>query len=186
MVVFDLGPGAARRRQMISRRIIVVDIDHTLRDSKWRNAYAPSPVSKDVDQSHMCWDDYNELGHHDRPCAEMLYLVDQLVPPNEALYCTAIPERFRRDTQTWLDVHHLPPGRLLMRPDGETTPAPMLKPSMVIDYLRSTRGKDAVMRDHVLMVIDDRPDICEAFVALGVTCLQTRMVMRDEDPRDGS
>lgn len=147
--------------------IVVCDLDNCLSDSRWRDHMIESiPDGKGRTPDQFV--EYNLLAEQDLPNESVAWMIRMLKADLrcEVWIATSRPERNRELTVRWLSKHSIPWDRLLMRPNGELCPSPLLKTSEVILHLD---GKP--MREEVSLVIDDRPDVIEAFRALGVTTL---------------
>lgn len=147
------------------------DLDNTLFDARWREFYKPSIVN-----THQAWDHYDSLLDQDDlivPVAELYYQVHNKSPTRELspVLFTGRREKWREKTTMKLESSGLlHVGPLLMRPDDDSSPQPILKIGLVRDFLRFVDDNRSI-KDAVSMVVDDRQDVCEAFNALGVATL---------------
>jgi hypothetical protein len=156
-------------------KYVFVDIDHTLSHAAWRDHMAPRP---DLDGDGD-WDSYTMASSHDEPVREIVDLVLYLAARYIIVLITSRSDRHRALTNQWL----LDAGlfgqfeALLMRPeDYDGMPSAILKPGMIIDYLK--KSAQLPVRGSVAFVLEDRPDVVEAIKTLGVTCLQVHAVPR--------
>jgi hypothetical protein len=140
------------------RNIILVDCDHTLADSYWRDemiGVAP-------------WDDYHSASVDDLPAPDFVPFILQVnnVPSYELIGITARPEKWRNLTMKWLARHGIRLDDLWMRKDGDFRSAGDIKLSLCEEKL----GVD--WRDRILLIIDDNDRVIEAFRGENITCLQ--------------
>jgi len=137
-------------------KAVLCDIDNTLSLASWRNQYKGD------------WDTYHKLSTDDEPVSEIIEAVNALAAAGIAvIIITARPERWRGITIEWLSHHRVAGDGLLMRPDDDWRPSPIVKMELAVSHF----GPD--LADHVSLVIDDRDDVLEAFRALGITCIQS-------------
>ncbi len=163
-------------------KFVVVDMDHTLADSEWRDhmiAHIPDGGGKRPED----FIEYNKLSSQDRPCEDVCWLVRMLKADlrTHMIVVTARPEMNEGITRQWLDKYEVPFDKLIMRPDEEFCPSPLFKTAAVIEYIKKVSPVEEghPVRDHVTLVLDDRPDVIEAFSALGATTLQVRQGRRE-------
>jgi len=137
------------------RRTVLVDIDHT--------------VSNAFHRDHMIdaatWDEYHAASINDEPVTDIVDMLRSLSRGYELVGITARPEKWRGLTFAWLIKHKVPLDIVLMRPDDNYDMAPSLKV-----FLASVISRR--LKDDIAFVMDDRPDVCEAFAREGITCLQ--------------
>ena len=159
-------PQVAPRRERFSgvpppRPIAVLDIDGVLADVRHRLHF--------LERSPKNWDGFFAGITADPPLGVGLALAQELAREHEIVYLTGRPERTRADTESWLGQHALPPGRLLMRGDGDRRPARMAKAAL----LRRLGGDRTVA-----VVVDDDPAVCDTLRAAGWPVLQADWVTR--------
>lgn len=138
--------------------IILCDIDHTLSDASWRD---PWLGEHGLDAK---WDKYHSEAIHDQPIAEMVRVVNGLAHHDDirVVGLTARPEKWRQLTMDWLVKHGIMIDELIMRPDADFDPAPVMKLNMV-------KGRFVDLSR--LILIDDREDVVAAFKSEGITSL---------------
>ena len=130
---------------MEQRPLAIVDLDGVVADVRHRLGHLESRP-KD-------WDAFFAGIPDDPPLAEGLAVVAQLAPDHEIVYLTGRPERTRDATVAWLERHHLPQGRLVMRRDGDRRPARVTKPALLRQLSPGRR---------IAVVVDDDPQVCAA------------------------
>jgi hypothetical protein len=64
---------------------------------------------------------------------------------------------------TWMIRHGVKLDGLLMRPNNNHTPSPIVKIALVEKHFK---------KEDVLVVFDDRDDVCAAFRAIGIRAFQ--------------
>jgi phosphoglycolate phosphatase-like HAD superfamily hydrolase len=140
------GPPAAP-----ARSLAVLDIDGVLADVRHRlHHLATRP--KD-------WTGFFTAAADDPLLPGGAQLAHQLAAEHEVLYLTGRPERIRELTGRWLADQQLPPGRLLMRPDGDHRPARLFKR----ERLRTLANERTIAS-----VVDDDPQVVELLRAAGI------------------
>jgi beta-phosphoglucomutase-like phosphatase (HAD superfamily) len=98
----------------------VVDIDGVVADVRHRLAF--------LDRRPKDWDGFFDAAVDDPLLPEGVAVVAELASRGlTVVWVTGRPERCRRDTQRWLDRHHLPAGELHMRGDRDRRPARQTK-----------------------------------------------------------
>ncbi|MBA3619662.1 MAG: hypothetical protein M3467_03590 [Actinomycetota bacterium] len=144
------------------RPYAAVDLDGVLADVRHR---LPHLTGHRKD-----WDAFFAAAPDDPPLAEGLAVVTRLIADHDVVYVTGRPERCRRDTLAWLRRHGLPPGRLVMRREGDRRPARLTK----VALLRRLAGERPVG-----LLVDDDEQVCAAARAAGFTVLQADWMLAD-------
>jgi hypothetical protein len=138
------------------RDVILVDLDHTLADSYWRDCLMPL-IHETGD-----WTTYYSCQRADKPFAEWIEFVRSLAADYDVWIITARQEGYRDDTEWWLDEYNVPRVGVLMRPKGDLRGSPELKFALVEPLLSRVR-----------LLIDDRDDVLDYFVANGICVLKS-------------
>jgi hypothetical protein len=128
----------------------VIDLDGVVADVRHRLRH--------VSDGRRDWDAFFDGIADDPVLPEGRAVVDQLAAEHEIVYLTGRPERTRAATDEWLVRHGLPPGQVIMRPDGDRRPARLLKPRLLRSLAAGRR---------VAVVVDDDVDVCEALERSG-------------------
>lgn len=140
------------------RNVVLVDYDHTLLASWWRD-----------DMIGGDWDAYHRASIDDPVIEDMRDLVNALWEAAFKIYCiTARPEKWRTLTTDTFIKHNIMVDKLIMRPNDCFQGAPELKARLALEFF----GDETRLRAEVAMVIDDHEGVAQAFKALGVTVLQ--------------
>lgn len=156
------------------KNIIILDLDGTTCNDVHRQ-----DLIRDKD-----YDAYHSLCTDDPPIKQMIDLLSMIFQPGvysdaEPILlwaCTGRDERYRMHTLDWMSDKNVLCDILLMRPNKNYEPAPMMKINLIEAELRR-QGKTGHMREHILAVIDDRDDVCDAFRERGILALQTGPMM---------
>ena len=138
------------------RKIILVDLDHTVSDAFHRD-----------EMIGVCdWDTYHARLEEDDPCWDFISLLEPLTDRHEVIGLTSRPEKWRRLTMTWLVKHGVCLDDIWMRPDHDYRAAPDVKIALCKEKL----GDE--WKENVLFVIDDNERVVAAFKNEGVSVLQ--------------
>lgn len=138
------------------RTIVLLDVDHTVSDAAWRD--------------HMIgdWDRYYAHQYEDKPIEEVVRMVKCLSRGRFGVYAlTARPEKYRQVTEDWLRIHDCDVLDVIMRPEGNHEPSPILKPSLALARFR---------KEDIAFAIEDREDVALAMRAVGISVLQLRHI----------
>ncbi len=126
------------------RAIAVFDIDGTVADARHRLHLIAGPAD------HEHWVRFFDAAVDDPPLAEGVARAKELAATHDIVWLTGRPERIRGLTETWLERHGLPDGRLLMLPNGEQKLARMFK----LDTIRRLAAEH-----EIAVVVDDDPRV---------------------------
>jgi hypothetical protein len=138
------------------KTIVIVDLDGTLALDEHRAHH--------LDKKPRDWDTYFSLCSLDEPNYVIIQLVRTLKLCGKQIYIlTGRIDRYKRDTEVWLDAHQVPYDHLMMRPADCRTEDFELK----IGWL-----DDLGIRDRVWMVLEDRKRVVDAWRRQGLKCLQ--------------
>ena len=140
--------------------VIVCDLDGTLANCEHRVHH--------VQNKPKNWDAFYAGVREDGINVPVLFVLDAFLNrepiPFELIFCSGRPERCRADTEWWLDeVCHITNFTLLMRKDGDFR----------ADYIVKQEILDnAIPKDRVLFVLDDRQQVVDMWRRNGLTCFQ--------------
>jgi len=139
------------------RKNVLVDIDHTISNSFWRDSLIGGPGG---------WDEYHRNLIDDEPVIDVVGMINTLYWAQYTIVgITARPGKWRKLTLDWCVKHSVRLNELLMRPDDDFYPAAELK-------VRLASERFPNLKDEVAFIMDDREDVSVAFRELGVTALQ--------------
>jgi len=146
----------------MTKQWIVVDLDGTLCDCSHRVHWAQAKQ----------WDEFHAGIPEDKPYDDVVALVSLASQNYEVLVCTGRNEAHRKATIDWLRHHGLEEvvTDVLMRPDNDRSPDHELKIRLVCEYFG---GMDNALKS-VLLVLDDRDKVVEAWRDAGFKCWQVQ------------
>lgn len=178
----------------MKKRIIVSDIDGVLADSSHRIRKHIKHMSYDVDQNEWVkqWIPYNTCPSilKDVPIEDGIKLFHALrdgLAVDEYRFITARGAEGHHLSHEWLRTHvteeHFPEEWLIMQPAPiEISPGVYWEPGMKIyDPVDQKREQISALREkyEILMAIDDRPDICQAYWQMGIHALLVKFPEHD-------
>lgn len=145
--------------------IILVDMDHTLSDSRSRDRFLKSVMTP------ADWDNYHRDMINDPVFTPIRDLIVSIRKTGYQVFIvTSRPEKYRSMTEAWLGRHGCSVDAIFMRPDDDaTTPSARLKAIQVLRLLPVSQL--ALVR----LIIDDRDDVIESFAKLGICGLKVCM-----------
>jgi phosphoglycolate phosphatase-like HAD superfamily hydrolase len=145
---------------IMNQRIIILDIDHTISNSFWRD-YMIGGVP---------WDEYHSSSKDDKPFPKVLKLVNDLAAMDYFIVAvTGRNEKFRSLTIYWILNNQIHIDELLMRPDDDFRKNSELKVALISKRFNNN------YRD-IHFAIEDNEDACLAYKELGITTLQIRNI----------
>jgi phosphoglycolate phosphatase-like HAD superfamily hydrolase len=150
---------------MKKRNVVLFDLDHTLMDASRRDHMIPEAMHTGR------WDAYHASSAEDEMALDAVELLEAMhYAGYNIIGLTARPEKWRTISEERLkkaNIWHLFDD-LLMRPDDEYRPSAQLK----IELAERRFGSE--ISESVLFIIDDHPEVCDAFQKAGVTALQIK------------
>jgi hypothetical protein len=139
--------------------IILVDLDHTVANSFWRDSMI----------GNVSWDEYHAGLKDDKPFPNVVSLINCLsAMGNLIVGLTGRTEKFRQLTLNWLLKYHVDISELLMRPDDIFLKNSEMKVELV--KMRFNNLKE------IGFLIEDNEDTCLEFFKLGITTLMIRNI----------
>jgi len=139
---------------------IIVDIDHTLANSFWRDHMI----------GNVPWDEYHEESKYDKPFQNVIDLIKALAMQGYHIVAvTGRTEKHRGITVNWLIKNNVHIHDLLMRPDDIFLKNSEMKINLITKYV----GGNMRLID---FLIDDNEETILAFQKLGITTLQIRNI----------
>lgn len=146
----------------MSKNWIVLDLDGTICDCSHRVHWAQAKQ----------WDEFHAGIPDDKPYEDAMAFIDAISYDNNynMLVCTGRDEQHRAATERWFRQEGIDKyfEALLMRPDGDRSPDHELKLKLVDEYFGS---REEALRQ-VLLVLDDRDKVVEAWRNAGFRCWQ--------------
>jgi len=141
----------------MNKKVIIIDLDGTVSDSKWRNKFIPS--------NGGTWEKFHESCDKDKPIEHVVEIVESLSHKYEIVGSTARPIYVKDKTWNWiLGELEFDISSLYMRNmDQMSLSSPNLK------YLHLKSIKDFGREIH--FAIDDREDVCQMYRENGVRTL---------------
>lgn len=142
---------------------IVFDLDGTLCNTDRRVHLA----------QQQQWDEFHRELMGD-PChPDVAWFMAMLPSAYQVIALTGRNEAFRNLTHRWLEHHQLSKrvDVLLMRPDDDFRPDHELKPELLQEFFGGTQQE---VLDQVIVVLDDREKVVEAWRNYGLPCWQVR------------
>lgn len=143
---------------------VIIDLDGTLCDCSQRVHLAQAGK----------WDDFHSLIADDQPFKDVASFID-LISNLEfvsIIMLTGRNESYRNQTDRWMNKHSIVCDRLIMRPDKNFESDHVLKPRMLCDEV--FEGNFEKMKEEVIVVLEDRDKVVEAWRNLGIDCWQVR------------
>jgi hypothetical protein len=139
------------------KKIILCDLDGTLAHCGHRLHH--------IQKSPKNWRSFFAECGADAPIPHLIQLLKSLDRKQVEIWITSgRSDECFRETVTWLDAHRVPYDRLIMRKSGDFTDDGILKPSWLSD--------GSIPRERVLLALDDRNRVVQAWRAAGIPCLQ--------------
>ena len=157
--------------ECIGNKLVIIDVDGTLRDPNHRLHLLPPPYTHGRPSTNEMYMPFNEAGNMDKPLIWNLKRVRSLLIPREDIVsvvltsCTS-SEGTRRALKTQLRKWAIPTDAIFMRSIDNQTPNPQFKK----DFMEAVDnfGVDP----HDILAIDDCKDTCQMFHDLGITSLR--------------
>lgn len=141
----------------ISQRATIIDLDGTLCNIDHRLHY--------VQQEKKDWNGFFSRLSDDVPYMAVYDMLVALKSTNYAiLLVSGREEKWRKETEAWLNKFDIPCDWLLMRPFNDRRDDTEVKEEIYKRYISPYF--------HVQMCIDDRPSVCRKWRELGLTCFQ--------------
>lgn len=147
--------------------IVVLDIDGVLADVRHRLHH--------VAARRKNWAAFFAAADNDDVLQEGVEFARRAASTHDVVYLTGRPERLRAATQSWLDQHELPPGRLVMRAEHDHRPSAVVK----VRELRRL-GREST----VALLVDDNLAVVEAARAAGFAVCHATWMPRTLEGHD--
>ena len=140
-------------------KIAIFDLDGCVSDDRRRKSLLPANGRCDKDYAAYHLDCGND------PIINKELVESHIKQGHHIVFITARPAAYISATANWLE-RHFPMDvnfTLLMRPNGDITPCPVLKPRLF------EQSEFDLKWEQVVAAYDDRQDILDAYAAAGVT-----------------
>jgi hypothetical protein len=147
---------------MSEKQFIIVDLDGTIANDDHRfGVWADGGP-----------DEYFSMQHKDTPNLDVCWLLKFIAIRIDIclMIVTCRPERYRAETNSWLERHRIYHSGLLMRPTGDRTPSGELKIRMLEQHF----GDKKTVLEQVMFVLEDRDKVVSALREYGLKCWQVR------------
>jgi|SRR6185503_1387636 len=116
--------------------VAAFDIDGTIANNNHREHLAKTKQ----------WDEFHALAHADKPLQATVAVLDALHDQGHRVELwTARPEKYRQDTEAWLQKHRIRYSKLLMRSDNDWRNAYIVKLEW---YFKASPRPHLVFEDH--------------------------------------
>lgn len=135
--------------------IIILDLDNTIADDSWR---IPR-IRWEHEDPFRRYHDYHSLSGFDK-----IGNIELVLTGHDVVIFTARPVSYRAVTEEWLNRHNIDWKALLMRPIGDRSHSRELKRVQLFS-MRKLLGYSF---EDILCAYDDRQDVVDMFMALGV------------------
>lgn len=149
------------------RPVVIVDLDGTLSDGRWRLHLLPDESTRHLDSA---WATFNLAAADDPAFKDTIDVVNNLGMFCEIIILTGRGAIAREVTEVWLAQNGVDYDQLIMRDIGDSRKDTVVK-AEIINELRSKGRK-------ILCAFDDLPHIVDMFRSMGIT---TYEVTRYED-----
>jgi len=145
-----------------AKSYIVIDLDGTIADISHRVHLAQARL----------WDDFNALASEDALWGSTMNIIPFLAKTYSCIIVTGRDEKWRVQTEKWLEDNGIARyfNAVLMRPSGNFDHDYKVKIELLEEHFS---GKDGVL-ENVLLALDDRDAVVEAYRNYGLECWQVR------------
>lgn len=130
---------------------IICDLDGTLSLLNGRNPYDASTADQDVCNEPV------------RNLLEVYYRTQHY----DIIYLSGREDKYRPQTETFMRLHHCPPGRIFMRTTGDHRKDWVVKGELFDAHVRG--------QYNVKFVLDDRNQVVDYWRHIGLTCFQVAL-----------
>ena len=142
--------------KQIKSKAIIVDIDGTISDDRWRKHI--------LLHDKVNWDDVQAMSRYDQPNQWCLSIIDAFMDKGYTiLFVTARNERYRKKTIEWLNCNVLAGYELFMRPIDDQSPDTHVKATIYNQFIQPFYD--------VGFCIDDRESVAQMWRDIGIACL---------------
>ena len=147
---------------------VIVDLDGTLADGRWRLHLMPPPERRHLDEA---WAEFNLAGIDDPAFQDPSDIVNALALTYRIVILTGRGAIARKVTEDWLEQNGVVYDKLIMRDIG--------------DCRQDTEVKRAALEDigleNIVCTFDDLPHICDFMRDLGLTVYEVTRYPEDSE-----
>ncbi len=148
---------------------VIVDLDGTLADGRWRIGLMPPPDQRHIDTA---WLEFNRMAAWDFPITGTVDVVRALAEAGyRIVILTGRGAATREITEQWLENWAVPYDKLIMREVGDCRPDTEIK----LEALESLGGPE-----YVLCAFDDLPHIVDLWRSKGITTYEVTRYEPDD------
>jgi len=138
------------------QKAIIVDIDGTISNDKWRRHLLAT--------GQATWDDLNTMSKYDMPFPWCLAIVDAFQDRGyKILFVTARNEKYKEDTVNWLNANVQAGYELFMRPTADTSEDYIIKRNIYMMHVLPFYD--------IEFCLEDRPSVVQMWRDMGLSCL---------------
>ncbi len=134
------------------RKLVLVDMDGTLADCRHREHH--------IQGKRKNWPAFFRGMSQDPANTSIVELTRRLAADLDIVIVTGRPQEYLDDTTEWLARNRIAYCELYMRRAGDRRP----------DYVAKREMLDALPRERVAFVLDDRESVCQMWTDAGLTC----------------
>jgi FMN phosphatase YigB (HAD superfamily) len=147
---------------MSEKKWIVIDLDGTLCDCSHRVHLAQNKQ----------WEEFHAGIPNDKPYKEAVEFLEAVSEKFNIVICSGREEKHQPQTVDWLFSHMLDAHitAILMRPEGDFSSDHELKLRLLDEFF----GSREKALESVLMILDDRDKVVQAFRDAGFRCWQVQ------------
>lgn len=147
---------------------VVVDLDGTLADGRWRLHLMPPPEKRHLDEA---WAEFNLAGIDDPAFQDTVDIVNALALTYRIIIVTGRGAIAREVTEDWLEQTGVVYDKLIMREIGDCRQDTEVKRSALED----------IGLDNIVCAFDDLPHICDFMRDLGLTVYEVTRYPEDNE-----
>lgn len=137
-------------------KAIIVDIDGTLSDDRWRRHLVAS--------GQATWDDIHTMSKYDAPNKWCLDIIDAMHNKGyKIVFVTARNEKYRQDTLNWLNANVVCNYELFMRPELDTSDDWIIKKNLYHSEVEPTH--------EIEFCLEDKGSVASMWRDIGLVCL---------------
>ena len=157
--------------ECIGKRLVIIDVDGTLRDPSHRLHLLPPPYTHGRPSTNEMYISFNEAGNMDKPLVCNIKKIRSLLTPRGDIVSVVLTSSTSSDAtrgalKTQLRKWDIQTDAIFMRSIDNQTPNPQFKR----DFMASVDNFGVDPSN--ILAIDDCRDTCQMFHDIGITPLQ--------------